>query len=171
MCGVNTVFCQSSSIRLPVCVIPLTEMFRETGTSSCAICARTHLPPLSSLGADRSGQPKARTARPRRGNLNLPLLIHYSSQEAFHCSFVSSREPADSFGITNDAPFTNLLQTHFSLSTPVTRHLQVLLAESWRADLFQSSAAPCILTIARLSRMAKGSPALCEMARDLPPQP
>lgn len=90
------------------------DVSKETGTSSCAICTHTHLPPFSSLGANRSGQPISSAARPRQGNQNLPLCIHYSSQDTVHCSFVLSRE---SFRITNDARFINLFQPYFSFTT------------------------------------------------------
>lgn len=97
------------------------DVSKETGTSSCAICTHTHLPPFSSLGAERSGQPISSAARPRQGNQNLPLCIHYSNQDTVQCSFVLSRE---SFGITNDARFTNLFQPYFSFTTPVACHLR-----------------------------------------------
>lgn len=88
--------------------------------------AHTHLPPFSSLGADRSGQPKSSAARPRQENLNPPLRIHYwkpRDLSQFIC--VVQRE---SFGISNDAPFANLFRPCFSTATPEACHLGGVLA-------------------------------------------
>lgn len=101
----------ATSIRLPACVIPLTETFQETGSSSCAICAH----PPATFFIIRSRQ--ARSAESlggqtpaRESESSSPhSLLEPRGLSLFICAVQS-----ESSAITNDAPSTYLFQPCFS---------------------------------------------------------
>lgn len=129
--------------------------------------AHTHLPPFSSLGADRSGQPKILSRQTLARESSSPhSLLEPRDLLLFICVVQEILEIPKGSQMMHHS---HTCFSHSSFTNPIGLPSSTHLFGVSNADLFQSSDASCILTVAHLSKPTTENPALCEMDRDLSP--